>query len=94
MGSIVIADGLASNGSAEHAAKAAAAGRKREVWTNADRMLFDRFAKMVRGHGDRVLLKCGAELCPDRVMKLEEAPGEDRGAALVCGCTVRVFSKA
>lgn len=68
-------------------------GRTREVWTNADRMQLDRFARMVRGHGDVMLLRCGNDLCPDRAIKLEADAGAERGAVLRCGCTDRVFSK-
>lgn len=92
MGAIVLAAGLESVPDVK--GQSTQGGRTREVWTNADRMLFDRFAKMVRGHGDRVALTCGNELCPDRAIKLEADAGSERGAVLLCGCTVRNFSRA
>jgi hypothetical protein len=56
-------------------------------------MLLDRFAKMVRGHGDTISLHCGNELCPDRAIKLEADASAERGAVLRCGCSERVFSR-
>lgn len=89
---IVLASGLEAIADAK--GQSTQGGRTREVWTNADRMLFDRFAKMVRGHGDTIALRCGNELCPDRGIKLEADAGSERGAVLKCGCTARVFSRS
>lgn len=91
MGQIVLAAGLEAVPDA--AGQSKQGGRMREVWTNAERMQTDRFAKMVHSHGDTFLLRCGNELCPDRVIKLEADAGDARGAVLRCGCTDRVFSK-
>lgn len=91
MGQIVLAEGLEAV--ADERGQSKQGGRTRDVWTNADRMLFDRFAKMVRGHGDTVALTCGNDLCPDRKIKLESDAGAERGAVLRCGCTDRVFSR-
>lgn len=66
-------------------------GRTREVWPSDDFRLFTRFSKMVRQHGDMVLLRCGNELCPDRAIKLAPEASAERGAVLRCGCTDRVI---
>lgn len=92
MGQIVLAAGLEAI--PDRAGQSKQGGRTREVWTNADRMLTDRFAKMVRGHGDTFSIKCGNELCPDRGIALEADAGAERGAVLRCGCTDRVFSRS
>lgn len=92
MGAIVLAAGLESIPDA--AGQSHQGGRTREVWTNADRRLFDRACRMVRGKGDRLLLHCGNELCADRTIKLEADAGAERGAVLRCGCTDRVFSRS
>lgn len=89
---VVIVDGLEAIPDARGQSKQG--GRTREVWTNDDRRLFDRACRMVSGHGDRLLLKCGNDLCPDRAIVLEADAGAERGAVLRCGCTDRVFSKS
>lgn len=92
MGAIAIVGGLESVPDAKGQSKQG--GRSREVWTNADRQLFDRACRMVKkDHGDLLLLRCGNELCPDRAIKLEADAGAERGAVLRCGCTDRVFSR-
>lgn len=69
-------------------------GRERDVYTNADKRAIDRAAKVVKQHGDTFYLKCGNELCPDRLIHLEVDASAERGAVLRCGCTDRTFSKA
>lgn len=91
MGVIIQASGLAAV--ADPAGQSGRGGRDREVWTKADRQLFDRFAKMVRLHGDRVILRCGNKLCPERDIKLTADASEERGAVLRCGCTDRCFAR-
>ncbi len=66
--------------------------RKRDVYTDDERRLFDRACKMLTRHGDKVQLRCGASSCPDPVVKIVDAPRESGGAVLQCGCTDRVLS--
>ena len=89
MGDITIVSGLEAVPDA--AGRSARGGRTRETWSNDDWRLFGRFSKMVRQHGDVVLLRCGNELCPNRAVKLEPDASAERGAVLRCGCTDRVI---
>lgn len=91
-GAIVLASGLEAVPEADGSSKESQ--RTREVWTRDEWRRFDRCCKEVRGHGDVLLLKCGAEMCPDRVIQLVPDASADRGAVLRCGCTDRVFSRA
>lgn len=72
----------------------AASGRKREVWPAGDFKLFTRLSKVVRQHGDKLLLRCGASICRDQVIRLEADASAERGAVLRCGCTDRVMGRS
>lgn len=91
MGVIEVVSGLESL--ADPKGQSKQGGRTREVWPKDDFRLFTRFSKMVRGHGDKALLRCGHDLCPDPVIKLEADASAERGAVLRCGCTDRVISR-
>jgi hypothetical protein len=71
-----------------------ASGRIREVWPASDFQKFTRLAKVVRQHGDKLLLRCGADLCRDQVIRLEADGSAERGAVLRCGCTDRVIGRS
>lgn len=92
MGAIVLAAGLEAIPDAT--GQSGQGSRTRDVWTNDERRLFDRAAKMVRSHGDLMLLRCGSDLCPDRAITLEADASDARGAVLRCGCTDRSFARA
>jgi hypothetical protein len=67
--------------------------RRRVVWTRAERRTLDACAKACNAHGDRLVLECAAQTCPDLRIHLAAdftAPG---GAVLRCGCTDRVFAR-
>jgi hypothetical protein len=92
MGAIALASGLQNIPKAD--GSSGTGTRNREVWIYDDWRLFDRACKVVRKHGDRLLLKCGAELCPSPNIVLEADASAERGAVLRCGCTDRVFSRS
>lgn len=67
--------------------------RTRDVYSVDDVKHFDRAVKVLTSHGDKIQIRCGAELCPDRVVQLVSDATAERGAVLRCGCTDRVFSR-
>lgn len=91
-GGVQIVDGLANVPALD--GQSGRGTRRREVWPDADKRIFDRAAKMVGGHGDKILLRCGASLCPDRTIALVADASTERGAVLRCGCTDRVMARA
>lgn len=66
--------------------------RERDVYTDDERRLLDRCAKMLTSHGDKIQIRCGATSCPDPVVKITESATESGGAVMRCGCTDRVLS--
>lgn len=90
---LVVATGLESIPDVVKDQQAANAGRTREVWTPEEWKLFKRCAELFHRKGDKFLIRCRAELCPDPIVRLAVDPGADRGAVLRCGCTDRVFAR-
>jgi hypothetical protein len=67
--------------------------RRRVVWTRAERKHLDACAQDFVTHGDRLVLECGLQTCPDPRIHLAAAFSAPGGAVLRCGCTDRVFSR-
>jgi hypothetical protein len=67
--------------------------RRRVVWTRAERKHLDACAEDFVTHGDRLVLECGLQTCPDPRIHLAAAFSAPGGAVLRCGCTDRVFSR-
>lgn len=66
--------------------------RIRVVWTTDEKKLLNRLAKIFNMHGDRLLMRCGNQTCPDNSIRLHVDATQPTGAVLRCGCTDRVFS--
>lgn len=89
---IVTAEGLGAV--PDLRAKASAATRHRDVYTSDEVNLFDRCVAMLRAHGDRIQIRCGSDVCPDKLVTIEPDPTVETGAVLRCGCTDRVFERS
>lgn len=66
--------------------------RTREVWTTDEQKRLNRTSKDFNAHGDKLLLVCGRQTCPDHRMVLLQDASCPGGMVLRCGCTDRVFS--
>lgn len=68
--------------------------RRRVVWTNDERRLFDRVARFVNAHGDKLSLRCGSPVCTEPTMTVAHDNSHPGGRVLRCGCTDRVLTRA
>ena len=66
--------------------------RLRVVWTTDEKKRLSRCAKDVNQHGDKLLLVCGHDTCPDQRITLQQDGSAPGGMVLRCGCTDRLFS--
>lgn len=64
--------------------------RKRVVWTLTEKKALDRAARFMNQHGDKMLLWCGSQVCPDQKISIAEQATGYKGRVLRCGCTDRV----
>lgn len=67
--------------------------RTRDLYSVEEVAAIDRAAKILTKHGDKMRLRCGAQLCPSRAIELVNEATAERGAVLRCGCTDRVFER-
>lgn len=68
--------------------------RARVVWTQQDKKLLNRCAKLFNEKGDKLELKCGNLTCPEPKMTLAKDDTDPGGRVLRCGCTDRHFQSA
>lgn len=66
--------------------------RARVVWTTDEKKLLNRLAKVFNMHGDKLLLRCGNQTCPEPSIALARDDSAPTGAVLRCGCSDRLFS--
>ncbi len=64
--------------------------RRRIVWTLDIKKHLDRSARDLNQLGDKLLLWCGNQACPDQKIYIADQTTGYKGKVLRCGCTDRV----